>query len=250
MRRIQQVLVLTLLAYFSFVGIALAAEADKPLTNAEVLVLVRGGVDADLIVSKIEQAPLASFDVSTDALIELSKQSVPKNVIDAMIRRMKWSAPGGKARPEASSGIARVVRVELVSGDQKWDLEAKQATFSATMIPFGSLNWLNIPEAHASVRVANSTPTIRAFCEGTSNAIGIVRLESNRSDRSLKLSSSKMYSMNSVMNVRVDRDWFVTEKWRETSPGVWDAVLSQPLKKGEYGLVDVKASTIYGFGID
>jgi hypothetical protein len=233
-------------------GTSVGAEADRPLGNGDVVTMVQAGLDSDLVISKIRQAPLVAFDVSTDALIVLKKQNVPVAVIDAMLQRMNRNAGTG-ARPVVLPSVpdgSHVVRVELVAGEHKWDLEPKTATSSTTWLYLATLNWLNIDEPHASVRTTEKTPVIRVFCEGIHNQIGIVRLEANRHDRSLKLTSTKIYSIDSFVNMNVDRDWIITEKWEEISPGVWDAKLPKPLRKGEYGMLDLRARAIYAFAVD
>jgi hypothetical protein len=61
--------------------------AEKPLTNADVVAMVKADLGDDLVVSKIRQAPREALDVSSDALVSLKKQGVSKVVLDAMLRR-------------------------------------------------------------------------------------------------------------------------------------------------------------------
>lgn len=61
--------------------------AERPLTNADVIALVKLELGDDLVISKIQQAPVEALDVSTDALIKLKGEGVSKAVLDAMIKR-------------------------------------------------------------------------------------------------------------------------------------------------------------------
>lgn len=61
--------------------------AEKPLTNADVVEMVKADLGDDLVVSKIRQAPREALDVSSDALVSLRRQGVSKAVLDAMLRR-------------------------------------------------------------------------------------------------------------------------------------------------------------------
>lgn len=70
--------------------------AEKPLTNADVVALFTAGLDEDLILSKIQQAPLETLDVSTDSLIQLKKDGISKAILDAMIKKVGLRA---SARP-------------------------------------------------------------------------------------------------------------------------------------------------------
>jgi hypothetical protein len=60
---------------------------EAPLSNADILSLTAAGLGSELIVAKIKQAPAVSFDVSTDALIDLRKKKVASSVIGAMLQR-------------------------------------------------------------------------------------------------------------------------------------------------------------------
>jgi len=63
------------------------APVEKALTNADVISLVKLQLGDDLVVAKIQQAPVEALDVSTDALIKLKSEGVSKAVLDAMIKR-------------------------------------------------------------------------------------------------------------------------------------------------------------------
>ena len=70
--------------------------AEKPLTNSDIVALSKAGLGDDLILSKIKQAPAEAFDVSTEALIQLTKDGISKGVLDAMVKR---AAAGGGTTP-------------------------------------------------------------------------------------------------------------------------------------------------------
>ena len=63
------------------------ASSEKPLTNEDVVAMVKADLGDDVVLSKIAQAPREALDVSTDALVKLRKQGVSKAVLDAMVRR-------------------------------------------------------------------------------------------------------------------------------------------------------------------
>ena len=69
---------------------ARAAGSDvggKSLRNDDVLSLVKVGLDDALIVSKVQTATAAEFDLSTDALVSLKKAGVSNAVVAAMMKR-------------------------------------------------------------------------------------------------------------------------------------------------------------------
>jgi hypothetical protein len=58
---------------------------SKPLSDADIVSLVKGGLAESTILLAIEQNPTA-FETSPFALVELKNQGVPSAVIDAMLR--------------------------------------------------------------------------------------------------------------------------------------------------------------------
>ena len=89
-----------LLAATALVGVAAHAE-EIPLTNQDVTALATAGLGDDVVVSKIQQAPKETLEVSTDALIALKKAGISKAVIDAMIKRVSQRSgqPVATSRP-------------------------------------------------------------------------------------------------------------------------------------------------------
>src|ERR1019366_5713423 len=60
------------------IGTAIGQEqgAPLPMTNSDVLKLVKGGLSDELIVKNIKSRP-THFDLSADAMLDLKKDSVP-----------------------------------------------------------------------------------------------------------------------------------------------------------------------------
>jgi hypothetical protein len=79
---------------------ALAQQSQQPLTNADVVKMVKSGLPAAVIANAI-QANDSDFDVSANGLIALQKAGVPQTVMDAMI-----SASAKKRSGAAASGAA------------------------------------------------------------------------------------------------------------------------------------------------
>lgn len=68
-------------------GSNVAASSEKPLVNDDIVALAKAGFGDELIVSKIQQTPRESLDVSVDTLIRLKTEGVSKNILDAMVKR-------------------------------------------------------------------------------------------------------------------------------------------------------------------
>jgi hypothetical protein len=63
---------------------ALFSQTGEVLNNEGVISLINSGLPTSIIISKIESSP-NRFDLSTDALIKLSSQKVPEEIINAMM---------------------------------------------------------------------------------------------------------------------------------------------------------------------
>lgn len=90
-------------------GHALAQNAAKPLTNDDVVAMVKGGLAEGTIINAIG-AQDSSFDVSAMALIKLKQQGVSAKVMDAMLaaaNKQHAAAPAPvAAQPAAASAAA------------------------------------------------------------------------------------------------------------------------------------------------
>jgi thiol-disulfide isomerase/thioredoxin len=76
---------------------------EAPLTNDEIVRLTGAGLNPDLIVMKIRQAPTENLDVSTAALVALHDQKVSDVVIAAIFERV---AKRASPTPSASFSAA------------------------------------------------------------------------------------------------------------------------------------------------
>ncbi len=109
MRTVAGVLALALV-----VGAASAAAA--PLTNADIVKLVKAGLSADVILAKIQSSETA-FTTDPDSLVALAKEKVPDSVIQAMVARTgAAAAPSGAPSPAASEAPKPAVTKIVVEG--------------------------------------------------------------------------------------------------------------------------------------
>jgi hypothetical protein len=89
--------VLAALSCLIFSGMALGQVPPKPLTNDDVIAMVKGHLGDNTVISAI-QSQDSSFDVSAAALLKLNQAGVKPGVLDAMI------AAAGKQRATAQAG--------------------------------------------------------------------------------------------------------------------------------------------------
>lgn len=75
-------------------------QTDKPMTNQDVIKLVKLGLSSEIIIKKIEDSPPA-YDLSIDGLTSLAQNRVPNEVIKAM---------QAAARPQGRSSLTAPTR--------------------------------------------------------------------------------------------------------------------------------------------
>jgi hypothetical protein len=101
---------ISLIATLALIGIALCAalhgqQAQKPLTNLDVIKMVNGGLQESVVVSAIQARP-AKFDTSPDGLIALHKAGVTPGEMDAVMAasgKGTSSSTGNTAAPSATA---------------------------------------------------------------------------------------------------------------------------------------------------
>lgn len=69
-----------------------AQQSPKPLTNADVVKMIKGGVPQSVVVGSIKSNP-SNFDLSPDALVRLHRLGVPEKVLDAMMAAAAQQPP-------------------------------------------------------------------------------------------------------------------------------------------------------------
>lgn len=123
-----------------------AQPAQKPLTNADVIKMVKGGLPESVVVSAIQSRP-AKFDVSPDALIALHKAGVTQGEMDAIMTASGNHTPGASApRPAPSDAVAaadpsaqspppsksRMPKVTIVQGGASQELPLEKTQLAQT----------------------------------------------------------------------------------------------------------------------
>lgn len=124
-----------------------SAAREAALTNADVVSLFKAGLGEDLVLSKIQQAPSESLDVSVDALLQLKKEGISKQIIDAMLRR---TSQRGASMTSASSPapIAAAEAKPLTGG-------IKQESGLRRVVPFQTAKPISVDIADGPVNVAS-----------------------------------------------------------------------------------------------
>ena len=101
-------LALSLLLFLSCVSFAFAQSTLNPLTNADIVTMVRAKLPAALIIQKINTSPCA-FDTFPSVLAELKYKGVPDEVLMAMVQAPHGGRPTSNVSEAAGRGnTARV----------------------------------------------------------------------------------------------------------------------------------------------
>ena len=152
----------------------LSQQTPKPLTNVDVIKMVKGGLPESVVVSTIQSRP-AKFDTSPDGLIALHKAGVTSGEMDAI---MAASAKG----PSSSSGNAsahegggpdqnsamppsksRMPRVMVTQGNATQELKLEKAQLAETKTKPSSMKSLAADSAVTQAMQAGvSTATYSA----------------------------------------------------------------------------------------
>src|SRR5579863_5442163 len=98
--------VAAILAVIGLMTYSLAAQqAQKPLTNAGVIKMVKAKLSESVVVAAIQSSP-ANYDISPDGLIGLQKAGVTQNEMDAIVAAQKAANGGGAAAAPANADAA------------------------------------------------------------------------------------------------------------------------------------------------
>lgn len=231
-----------------------AADAAKPLDNAEIVKLTKADLGDSVIIAKINGAASVKFATETDDLVKLKEAGVSKAVIAAMLERSSAAPP--KAPPAAAGGGA-AASVSLVTTDGTVPLTMVDGEVRTIVAPFvGMKRFVNIPEIAATVRTKDRKPSVTLATEKDPHKIyWVVKLDQDKDkedmNRSMDVESPGMWG--GVMSSAPDDDFMVKCDITQQQAGVWKFTPVKDLKPGEYGLYVGKGEQtagIYAFGID
>lgn len=90
-----------------------AQNGPKPLTNDDVVAMVKGGLGESTVISAIGSQD-TSFDISATALLQLKKNGVTPKIMDAILAATKNKTANGQASADAITVKQKVVDNPLV----------------------------------------------------------------------------------------------------------------------------------------
>ncbi len=119
---------------------------QKPLTNADVITMVKGGVSESVVVSAIQSRP-GRFSTSTSELVRLHKAGVTDSELNAMIAATSKTGASGAAAsapPQAVSPVSksRMPTLIITSGQDSQALRLEKTQLATTKTKPSSMSSL------------------------------------------------------------------------------------------------------------
>jgi hypothetical protein len=107
-----------LITCLAFTCLSIRAQSAAPLTNKDVIDLVKMGMSSDVIVAKIKNSP-SNFDTSLAALQDLKMANVPEPVILAMVNAPNANGSSSAAdKSPARAGVKNLYEVQKIYVDE------------------------------------------------------------------------------------------------------------------------------------
>ena len=237
--------------------------APLPMTNAEVIKLVKGGLNNELIIKAIRSRP-NHFDLSADAMLNLKGNGVPDNVIEAMMSGPASTATQPQVEP---AGIQVDNSFWLYDGDKKIRLEQTRVTAEGKAgigAAFGGAThaYFTLSEAgpRSAVRTSNKNPRFGEVLvpEGRRIAelVQLVKLQMDDSGKHRRVEAMKAAAFRSTHTGIPDsaRVPMVFEElgkitYKGATQNNYAFKPEAPLPPGEYAVV-IGGRVFFDFGVD
>ncbi|MGH9838421.1 MAG: hypothetical protein ACREEM_06520 [Blastocatellia bacterium] len=239
----------------------IAAQEVKPLTNQDVVRLVKLGLSSDIIVTKINESS-ASFDLSIEGLALLAQNRVPNDVIKAMqakaiVESRPASSANSKAAPASVPGAASAGKTSVPLPPDKgvylWDGKSMHLLHQSRVPSMGQSFWrsvtpfvkkkieLQMMDAHAKAHFDHNQPAI--VVSGMGDVVpGVpsfrllqVKTGGMRKDRRIVGTYDVGGFFGSVQMV----DNEIECKMEKLADGIYAFRSAGALSDGEYGVVQV-----------
>jgi hypothetical protein len=235
-----------------------SAQAQKPLTNDDVVQMSKLGLGDEVVIAKIRQAEDVDFRLELEDLTKLKQAGLSGPIIAAMLDRVNLNTVGaqpgslGTDKPSDSHSVpkSKWMDIRLIEGDKPLRLVPTLGDITKSGFIVGFV-YLDYPGEHARIRTRNVRPTIVIKSQyNPTNFYYLVKLDSNDGDntRSLKIDKKGGVFSATTRVVPASR-WYADFEATEVSPGTWQVVPKSDLRAGEYGIV-VEGGILYDFGVD
>ena len=260
---------LALATIWTMFAMPVFAQSKKPLTNADVVQMVKAGFDEQTVVKAI-QANGTHFDVSPQALVALKNSGVSQMIIQAMLSSATkengateeggsaagaTESPSPAANPNDPKSLhAAGIYWEQTGGANTQMVALEPSTYSRGKLSglFGEAMSMGISKAkwevvvngaHASLRIPEKAPEFwfyfgnsgSAFSSGPSSPsdFTLVKLESHGSNRELVVGKAGAFGASTGVPAKDT----VNLRSKQIAPGIYEARPASPLKPGEYAFL-------------
>lgn len=255
------------------------AQSKKPLTNGDIIQMVKAGFTQQTITEAIK-ADRTNFDTSLQGLLALKKAGVSQPVIDAMLSATaggKTEAPAAKAKQAAMDpnnplsphepGIYwlsnRQAGQRLVRLESTYYSKSKAGGFLVSGLTYGihKAKWKAVLKgSKAALRIDEATPEFWFYFSAKPHGFGqaspllgkatnphefgLAKLERKHQERLLIVGQSGIFSVSSGIPSKE----VVPIKVQQVKPGIYKVTPTKPLKPGEYCFVPPGGAVAFGTG--
>jgi hypothetical protein len=240
------------------------AQQKKPITNPDIVAMVKAGLPESTIVVAIQQSP-ANFDTSPQALIELKTQGVTPKIIETMLQA---GAPTTTAQPvpqpQTNNPLSNQQSPVVVFIDATGRTEMKYSPSdmdykigAMAIVAFGSTKIkTTIKGKDARLRTTTTTPSFEASTPSNAyptDQIGLVKLTPKSDKREIETGKIATFSPGSSGFKTKDIVPIAIEEIKEQNTSGsfykrYSIKTVNPLPPGEYALV--VGGSYYDFGVD
>jgi len=227
------------------------------LTNKEIITLSSIGLQPSVIINKIH-ASYTLFDVSTDALINLSKNGVDSQVINVMMEvnnasQVQMEMEQNSSNPDAMHK-AGIYFYDPENNDSPLTyLDPISVNYTTSSGGYGgwggSSTYANMNGKQSKFIITKSLPVFYFyfpkneknnedwFASSSPNDFELAKLIITKSSRRVKVAGGGSFGYGSSESVSIPEDFKILFKFDKVNEGIYKVTLPKPLPEGEYCFV-------------
>ena len=254
------------------------SQAGKPLTNQDVVEMVKAGLPESTILLSIQGSP-ANFTTGSKDLIALQKAGVTTAVMNAMVAKSSGTSLGGaapgtpKASPAGMSPGTPPGAIQMRQGVVAFDggrrvqlmRAADRQEYLDTTVGMGLFKktvgmWIKVANEKSDIRIASRSPTFEVILDGTnvrpSDQCTLLRFTIMGGDRAAEISRETSGAVVLTKKGREEAKQFglpvkfeaIADVAMIPNMKLFRVSAEQPLEPGEYALYTQGGP--WDFGID
>jgi len=260
--RQRRIVVALLLALLVAIG-ANGQREKKPMTNGDVVALIKAGLPEETIVLAIQQQP-SNFDTSPEALIQLKNQGATQKILDAILRGGTAKTPAQLIESDDGTTLTNKAAVGtgviMIDGSKQIEMKYNSHNLRSSgynPVPFSSTKLrAAFDGSHAELRTLNASPMFEVNVAANaqpSDFVALVSLEVKSDRREIALAKTSGMTGSTSTGFPKDRIIPISLEEIQTEGRAayykrYRVKLASNLPAGEYALV-VRRS-YYDFGVD